>query len=36
MLFERLPGLALDPERPVRVGGWVFRGPLTLPVIWSA
>ena len=34
-LFERLPELALDPARPVEVGGWVFRGPLTVPVTWS-
>ncbi|MDX3641571.1 cytochrome P450 [Streptomyces sp. MB09-02B] len=34
-LFRRLPGLALDPDRPVDVGGWVFRGLLTLPVRWQ-
>ncbi|MFE9438387.1 hypothetical protein ACFYO2_05160 [Streptomyces sp. NPDC006602] len=34
-LFRRLPGLALDPDRPVDVGGWVSRGLLTLPVRWQ-
>lgn len=34
MLFERLPGLALDGE--TRFGGWAFRGPLTVPVRWDA
>ncbi|MET9819072.1 cytochrome P450 [Streptomyces sp. NPDC006355] len=34
-LFRRLPGLAPDPDRPVDVGGWVFRGLLTLPVRWK-
>lgn len=32
MLFERLPGLELDGE--VRLGGWAFRGPLSVPVKW--
>ncbi|MCW1932288.1 cytochrome P450 [Pararhodobacter zhoushanensis] len=35
-LFERLPGLRLDPQRPHRMGGWVFRGPVSLPVLWDA
>jgi cytochrome P450 len=35
-LFERLPGLRLDPERAARFGGWVFRGALELPVLWDA
>ncbi|MDV8128857.1 cytochrome P450 [Rhodococcus sp. IEGM 1304] len=35
ILFDRLPDLRLDPEKPVQVGGWVFRGLLTLPVLWS-
>lgn len=33
-LFRRLPGLRLT-ERDVPFGGWVFRGPLTLPVAWD-
>lgn len=33
-LFERLPGLSLDPQRPPEVAGWVFRGMTTLPVVW--
>lgn len=33
-LFERLPEMRLDPDRPARMGGWVFRGMLTLPVVW--
>lgn len=35
-LFAALPGLTLHPRQPVQVGGWVFRGPLTVPVTWSA
>jgi len=35
-VFRRLPGLALDPANPVRIGGWAFRGLLNLPVQWSA
>lgn len=35
-LFARLKNLRLDPERAPRMGGWVFRGPLSLPVIWDA
>jgi cytochrome P450 len=34
MLFDRLPGLALDPEKPAKVGGWAFRGPLHVDVVW--
>ena len=33
LLFERLPGLALDGE--ARFGGWAFRGPITVPVRWE-
>ncbi|WP_031465642.1 cytochrome P450 [Sciscionella sediminilitoris] len=33
-LFERLPGLRLDPDRPARAAGWVFRGMTALPVRW--
>lgn len=36
-VFERLPDLRLDDSAPpVRFGGWAFRGPLSLPVVWSA
>ncbi|SJM49154.1 cytochrome P450 [Gulosibacter sp. 10] len=35
MLFDRLPGLRLDPERPAEAGGWVFRGMTQLPVRWE-
>ena len=36
-LFERLPGLRLDPEAgPVAVTGLTFRAPLALPVVWDA
>jgi cytochrome P450 len=35
-LFRRLPGLAVDPAREVKLGGWVFRGLLTLPTVWDA
>ncbi|MFY0633320.1 MAG: cytochrome P450 [Vannielia sp.] len=34
-LLDALPGLRLDPQNPPRMGGWVFRGPLSLPAIWS-
>jgi len=34
-LFGRLPGLRLSDTDPVRLGGWVFRGLLTLPVEWT-
>ncbi|MEO1000335.1 MAG: cytochrome P450 [Pseudomonadota bacterium] len=36
MLFERLPGLRLDPAGETRFGGWAFRGPLAVPVVWDA
>ncbi len=35
MIFERLKGLKLAEEPPVRVGGWAFRGLLNLPVTWE-
>ena len=35
MLFERLPGLRLDPERPTVVRGWEYRAPVQLPVRWE-
>ncbi|NLS09248.1 cytochrome P450 [Nesterenkonia sp. MY13] len=31
----QLPGLARDPEREPRAGGWVFRGMLSVPVTWQ-
>ncbi len=34
-VFERLPGLRLAPDAAVRFGGWAFRGPLSLPVVWG-
>ena len=36
MLFERLRGLELVPEKPAEIGGWVFRGMLRLPVRWAS
>ena len=33
-LFERLPGLRLDPDRPTAPRGLVFRKPPTLDVLW--
>lgn len=35
MIFDRLPGLRLDPGNPAVERGWVFRGPVTLPVLWD-
>ncbi|WP_326761629.1 cytochrome P450 [Streptomyces phaeochromogenes] len=34
-LFRRLKGLRLSDTEPVRLGGWVFRGTLNLPVRWE-
>jgi cytochrome P450 len=34
-VFDRLPGLRLDPGAEVRFGGWAFRGPLALQVCWG-
>lgn len=34
-LLRRLPELRLSETEPVRFGGWVFRGPLNLPVSWD-
>lgn len=34
-LFARLPGLRLAPGAAVRFGGWAFRGPLSVPVVWG-
>ncbi|WP_426435018.1 cytochrome P450 [Bradyrhizobium genosp. P] len=36
MLFERLRNLRLRDEAPPVVRGWVFRGPVSLPVRWDA
>ena len=35
-VLERLPNLRLDPDKPVVERGWVFRGPVSLPVVWDA
>ena len=35
LLFERLPGLRLDPDRPAEITGWEFRGPRALHVVWD-
>jgi cytochrome P450 len=35
-IFARLRGLRLDTAEPVRIGGWAFRGLLSLPVKWDA
>ncbi|WP_136065329.1 cytochrome P450 [Modicisalibacter radicis] len=34
LLFDHLKGLDLHPDRDPSVGGWVFRGMLSLPVTW--
>lgn len=34
-LFAEFPNLRLDPDHAATVGGWVFRGMLTLPVQWA-
>jgi cytochrome P450 len=35
ILLDRLPGLRLDPERPIEISGWEFRSPYHLHVQWS-
>lgn len=35
VLLDRLPGLRLDPQRPIEITGWEFRSPLHLHVQWS-
>lgn len=35
MLFDRLEGLDLIADRSAEIGGWVFRGMLSLPVGWD-
>ncbi|MDA4845422.1 cytochrome P450 [Hoeflea poritis] len=34
-LFNRLTKLRLDEDRPAIMKGWVFRGPVSLPVRWE-
>jgi len=34
-LFTRLKNLRLDPAAPSSFGGWAFRGPLRVPVLWD-
>jgi cytochrome P450 len=34
VLLDRLPGLELDPERPIEISGWEFRSPHHLHVRW--
>jgi cytochrome P450 len=36
MLFERLGNLRLCEDAPPLIRGWVFRGPVSLPVRWDA
>lgn len=36
MLFNRLEGLRGSASNPAEVGGWVFRGMLSLPADWDA
>jgi cytochrome P450 len=35
VLLERLPGLRLDPARPIEISGWEFRSPHHLRVLWN-
>ena len=35
-LISALPGLRLHESKAVTFSGWVFRGPLSLPVVWDA
>jgi cytochrome P450 len=35
MLFRRLENLRLADAASVRFGGWAFRGPLEMPVVWD-
>src|SRR2546422_5546592 len=35
VLLDRLPGLRLDPNRPVELRGWEFRAPLSTWVRWG-
>ncbi|RBP61493.1 cytochrome P450 [Brevibacterium sanguinis] len=36
LLFNSLRDLDIDDSGEAKLGGWVFRGPLTLPVTWTA
>ena len=36
VLLDRLPGLRLDPQRPVTLSGWEFRAPDSTWVRWDA
>ncbi|EKU49187.1 cytochrome P450 [Brevibacterium casei] len=35
LLFNSLKGLEIDTTQETTIGGWVFRGMLTLPVTWT-
>jgi cytochrome P450 len=35
MIFDRLKNLRLDPAKPAVERGWVFRGPVSLSVVWD-
>jgi cytochrome P450 len=35
LLLDGLPGLRLDPDRPVEMAGWEFRAPTALHVRWE-
>jgi cytochrome P450 len=35
LLLERLPGLRVDPERPIELRGWEFRRPMHLHLRWD-
>lgn len=36
LLFNSLKGLDIDRTRETRIGGWVFRGMVSLPVTWDS
>jgi cytochrome P450 len=36
ILFERLPNVRLDPDRPIEVSGWEFRSPHHLHLLFDA
>src|SRR5947199_941546 len=35
VLLDRLPGLRLDPDRPIEISGWEFRSPHHLHIQWN-
>jgi cytochrome P450 len=35
VLLDRLPGLRLDPDRPIEISGWEFRSPRHLHIQWN-